>query len=289
VHLAGICNTDLEILKGYMNFTGIPGHEFVGYIAESDNTALVGKRVTGEINIGCGECIACQNGLDRHCPNRDVLGIQNYNGAFAEFLIIPEKNLFFIPDSISDEEAVFIEPLAAACEILEQIQIQPQFHVAVFGDGKLGLLIAQVLQISGCKLTVIGRHPDKLNFVRRLGVDTLLESQISDQRFDVVVDATGSADGFHQALQCVKPRGIFVLKSTTQESIQFNPAKLVIDEIQLVGSRCGPFRPAIQLLVEKKVDVKPLISGIYPLNAWETAFQVAESRESLKILLSMKL
>lgn len=287
VHFAGICNTDLEILKGYMNFSGIPGHEFAGRVVESDNMDLVGKRVTGEINIGCGACAACQEGMARHCPNRDVLGIQNHDGSFAEYLILPEKNLFVLPDSIPDQEAVFVEPLAAALEILEQIQIQPNFQVAVFGDGKLGLLIAQVLKTTGCHPNLIGRHPDKLRLIQRLGIQSFLEQEIPAKKYDVVVDATGSADGFHQSLKYVKPRGVFVLKSTTHEPIQFNPAKLVIDEIQLVGSRCGPFGPAIRLLEEKRVDVKSFISGIYPLTAWEKAFQEAESGESLKVLLSM--
>ena len=286
VSLAGICNTDLEILDGYMNFSGILGHEFVGRVVESDTSNWIGRRVVGEINIGCGVCPVCRNGMQRHCPNRSVLGIQDQNGAFAQYLVLPDSNLHPIPDSISDQEAVFVEPLAAACEILEQTPVPSQYDVGVFGDGKLGILIALVLHAAGCQMTVIGKHPDKLNILQRFNIKTCLTSDITSRQFDMVVDATGSADGFHQALEGVKPRGIFVLKSTTHESIHFNPARLVIDEIRLLGSRCGPFEPAIRLLEEKKIDVLPLITGTYPLENWAQAFEKARSSQSMKILLS---
>src|SRR5215831_14626041 len=258
---AGICNTDLEITRGYFGFRGVLGHEFVGVVEASNNRSLLGKRVVGEINAACGRCQYCQKQLQRHCPHRTVLGILNRDGAFREFLALPEENLHIVPDSISDEEAVFTEPIAAACEILDQTEIAPSDRVAILGDGKLGLLIAMVLSHTGSDLSLLGRHPAKQALVEDYGVH-LIGSEAAQKLprdFDLVVEATGSPTGWEQALRLVKPRGKLVLKSTFHGSVAFNPAPLVVDEIIVIGSRCGRFQPALELLEAKKVAPTSLV------------------------------
>ena len=243
VLLAGICKTDTEITKGYMNFIGVLGHEFVGVVEDARDKSLVGKRVVGEINAGCESCRSCVRGLSRHCLHRTVLGIQGRHGAFAEYLTLPEANLVIVPDSVSNEKAVFVEPLAAALEILEQVHIEPSDRVLVIGDGKLGVLIAMVLNLYGSDLLLVGKHREKMVVFEDQGGKVVFLEELLDtaDRFDKVIEASGRPSGWKLALERVKPRGTIVLKSTYHESISFNPAPLVIDEITLVGSRCGLF------------------------------------------------
>ncbi len=285
VRYAGICTTDLEILKGYMSFRGIPGHEFVGVVEESPDPEWHGKRVVGEINIGCGTCPACLAGLERHCPNRRVLGILNKDGAFAEYLTLPVKNLRKLPFSISDKETVFTEPLAAALEILEQVKIEPDFFVTIVGDGKLAQLIARVLTNLGVKPVVVGKHPEKLKRFANQGVATFLADEISLSNQDVVIESSGSPDGWELALSLVRPRGTIVLKSTYHKKLTTDPAKLVIDEITVVGSRCGRFDPALRLLENRKIAVDDLISAEFPLEDGLEALKAAQQRDALKVLL----
>lgn len=288
IRIGGICQTDVEITKGYMGFRGILGHEFVGEVVECENAGWVGKRVVAEINVGCGSCEACRTGKGRHCPERSVLGILNRNGAFAEFLTLPVTNLHTVQDSISDEEAVFVEPLAAACEILEQVHIEPDHRVLVVGDGKLAQLVVRVLRLTGCPLSVVGMHSSKLNLLNALGVQTVLECLPEDDDYDIVVDASGSASGFHAALEHVKSRGILVLKSTTHQEIRFNPAKIVVDEIRVVGSRCGPFEPALRLLEQGLIEVESLIWKTFPFELALNAMDAAMEPAALKVLLDFR-
>lgn len=283
---AGLCNTDVELTRGYYPFTGILGHEFVG-VAESG--VLAGQRVCGEINVappGC-ECPPCQRGDRPHCENRTVLGIANRHGAFAEYLILPERNLHRVPDSVSDAEAVFTEPLAAAFEILEQVNIQPSDTVYVIGDGKLGLLCAQVVATSGCQLTAIGKHAHKLELLARRGLRTTTLDNLPMRRADVVVECTGSAAGFELARGLLRPRGTLVLKSTYAGNLTLNMSRLVVDEITLVGSRCGVFPAALQALAEKTVDVRSLLHAHYPLVEGLAAFEHAQKPEVLKVVLDI--
>lgn len=284
---AGICNTDLEITKGYMDFQGVPGHEFVGIVEKCEERAWEGKRVAGEINIGCGACPFCMKGMENHCPNRSVLGILKKDGAFSEYITLPSGNLHLIPDSISNEEAIFVEPLAAAFEILQQVKLTEDDKVCVFGDGKLGLLVGQVLSLTGCDLTVIGRHKEKLSILDKRGIKTSLKKDVKDS-FDVVVDCSGSPSGLKDALKVAIPNGKIVLKTTLaqRESIDLN--NVIIDEISLIGSRCGPFAPAIKALQNKTVDVRPLISGSYPIEDGVAAFNKASQKGILKIILKFE-
>lgn len=282
---AGICNTDLELIKGYMGFEGVLGHEFVGIVEEAAEGDWIGKRICGEINFGCGDCDACRRGMSRHCPNRTVLGILNQNGAFSDYVVIPIKNLNDVPDALSNETAAFVEPVAAALEILEQIQIEPNQRVAVIGDGKLGLLICHVMKLTGCDLSLIGKHRTKLQRAESKGVKTHLVENLPEIEFDVVVEVSGSASGFETAMQLVRPRGTIVLKSTYHGRLELNAAPIVIDEITVVGSRCGQFAPAIRLLEQKLIDVEPLIDAEYELEDFENAFRHATESDSLKILL----
>lgn len=285
VRLAGICGTDLELIRGYMSYSGVPGHEFVGTVVKSANPELVGRRVVGEINTGCGKCDYCASGLERHCPERTVLGILGRDGAFAEYLSLPERNLHPIPDTVSDEEAVFIEPLAAAFEIEEQMRLEKNRKIAVIGDGRLAQLVARVLK-KDHNVFCFGRHQNKLALLSRLGVTVSTQATRQDEhRFDVVVEATGREGGFADALRLVRPRGTIVLKSTiaSKNKIDFAPA--IINEITLVGSRCGPFRPAINALASGLVSVNDLVSAIYPLDEYKKAFEEASKPENLKVLL----
>ena len=286
VSLAGICGTDLEILDGYMAYDGILGHEFVGTVEKSDNPGLVGKRVVGEINAGCGACESCERGMDRHCPNRTVLGILKRDGAFAEFLSLPEKNLHVIPDSITDEQAVFVEPLAAAFEIKEQVSLQPQWSVAVVGDGRLAQLIIQVLKLTCPNLTCFGRHPSKLVSLVNGGIKIKIGIEPSDeQSFDLAVEATGSNSGFGDAMKLIKPRGIVILKSTiaSRENLDLTPA--VVNEITLIGSRCGLFKPAIDALASGIVSVDSMIDSTFPLEQFSKAIEHAKKPDTLKVFL----
>jgi len=283
--LAGICSTDLQIFKGYMDFTGVPGHEFVGEVAEGPSE-LMGKRVVGEINFACGTCDTCRGGMSRHCPTRQVMGILNADGSFAEYLAVPVANLHVVPDTVADEEAVFTEPLAAAFEILEQVSVPANAEVVVFGDGKLGLLCAQVLQQTGALVTLVGKHADKLGLLDGLGLRTSLMADWQPSGADIVVEATGSEDGLALAVQTVRPRGTLVLKSTLAARHRLSLAPLVINEVTLVGSRCGVFGPALDALAHGRVRVLPLIDKVYPLSDGLVAAQHATQPGVLKVLLS---
>jgi len=293
VRLAGICNTDMEILRGYLGFHGVVGHEFTGVVEKAPEpaSALIGKRVVGEINCGCCECDFCRTGLERHCPDRTTLGILGRDGAFADYVALPVANLRPVPDSVSDVEAVFTEPLAAAFEITEQAHIRPTEEVLVLGDGKLGLLCSFVLDLTGAHVTLAGRHATKLNLAANRGIDTVcvsMEALSEKRRFDVVVEATGSIEGFETALKHTRPRGRIVLKSTVAGTQSMNLAPLVIDEITLVGSRCGSFGPALRALTQKHIDVTPLVSGIYAFEHAREAFEKAQEKESLKTLIDFR-
>ena len=286
VNLAGICGTDLEIIQGYMEYDGILGHEFVGTVEKSDNSKMVGKRVVGEINAGCGKCDYCEKGLERHCPDRTVLGILKRDGAFAEFLSLPEKNLHVIPDSISDEQAVFVEPLAAAFEIGEQVSLQPQWGVAVVGDGRLAQLIIQVLKLRCSNITCFGRHKTKLQSLVNGGTKIKVGIDPSDeQSFDLVVDATGSNSGFTDAMKLIKPRGTVVLKSTVASKENLDLAPAIINEITLVGSRCGLFKPAIDALATGIVSVDFMIDSVFSLEHFSDAIEHAKKPDTLKVFL----
>lgn len=282
---AGICETDLQLVRGYMDFEGILGHEFVG-VAESGRFA--GQRVVGEINCPCRCCVTCQSGLVTHCPHRTVLGILNHDGAFTDRVHLPEANLHPIPDEITDEEAVFVEPLAAAWQIPEQLPVQLYQSVLVLGDGRLGNLCAQVLRARGCDVTLIGKHPWKLSIAAAMGIRTLLLDHVPRTRdADLVVDCTGSKTGLLTAWSLVKPRGVIVLKTTVADPHGPNLAPLVIDEITVVGSRCGPFAKAIESLQHRQIQVRPLISATYPMSSVLEAFAAASDGQHLKVLLDM--
>lgn len=284
---AGICNTDLEIIRGYAGFSGTLGHEFVGIVEESPIKELADRRVVGEINCGCGRCALCRNGDPRHCPSRTVLGIKGRDGAFADYLVLPAGNLHPVPDAISDQQAVFIEPLAAACEILEQVDIQPSSRVAVVGDGKLGLLAAQALKArTGCSLLLVGKHPEKMEIARRRGIETALASQtLPLSSFDCVVEASGSPAGLELALDLVRPKGCVALKSTFHGGAVLDSSRIVVNEVTIIGSRCGRFPQAIQLLEEKMVDVNSLISRVFALEEGQAAIDYAGQPGVLKVLL----
>lgn len=284
---AGICNTDLELQRGYYGFSGTPGHEFVGEVIHADSKELVGKRVVGEINLACGCCPWCRRGLGRHCPTRTVLGIVRHPGAFREFLTLPESNLHVVPDSIPNEIAVFTEPVAAACEILDQVQIPCSSPVAVLGDGKLGLLVAQVLQVNGYRVHQFGRHAEKLRIAARAGVATEIRGEhLPEAEYQWVVDATGSQAGLHAAIRMVEPRGTIILKSTVHGEIPLDTAPVIVSEITLVGSRCGRFEPALELLRLGAIDVGSMISERMPLSSAPAALDRAAQRGVMKVLLS---
>jgi alcohol dehydrogenase len=279
---AGICNTDLELKAGYYGFKGIPGHEFAG-VVENGPPEWIGKRVVGEINLACRNCDWCQRGLGRHCPKRKVLGIVKHPGAFAEYLTLPPENLLAVPGTMTDEEAVFTEPVAAACEILEQLKIPKGGEAAVLGDGKLGLLIGQVLLANGINVHQFGHHPEKLKIVKRRGAIT--GKKPPKNHFQWVVDATGSADGLAAAVSMCRARGTVVMKSTVHGKVGIDMAAVIVPEITLVGSRCGRFAPALKLLKERRIDVQSMIHGDYDLKDAEKAFRHAAKKGTLKILL----
>src|SRR5215831_10755244 len=290
VSLSGICNTDLEIARGYAGFTGTLGHEFVGVVERVSGTAsglAAGARVVGEINAGCGRCDLCRRGDSRHCAHRTVLGIVGRDGAHAQFLKLPAVNLLAVPAEIPDEQAVFTEPLAAACGILERASISDLSNVAVIGDGKLGLLCAQVLATTGAKVTLIGKHKSKLQIAGRRGVNTVLLDQTKERagEFDIVVEASGSPSGFALAVDLVRPRGVLVLKSTFAGATEINAARIVVDEISVVGSRCGRFAPALELLKTGRIDVQSLISEEFALSEGVRAMARAADAGVMKVLL----
>ncbi len=296
VSVAGICGTDLQILKGYSGFRGIPGHEFVGEVVECEQASWIGKRVASEINVTCRRCDWCRRGLGRHCAHRVVMGIINRPGAFAEFVAMPAENLHELPAHLPDEEAVFVEPLAAAAEILEQITIPAGMRVAVLGDGRLGLLVAQVLSQARAKTTVIGRTAWKLELARGWGLNTVRvappspeapkEDRLPPKSFPIVVDATGSPQGLEEALRLVEPRGTVVMKSTFHQPACFDTAKLVVDEVTLLGSRCGNFRTGLDLLSRRGVRVRQMVSRTFPLEAALEAFEFLATTSCLKALLT---
>ena len=268
VVLSGICNTDLELKRGYHGFSGIPGHEFVGVVEGPASSPLLGRRVVGEINLACGRCSWCVEGLGRHCPRRTVLGIRGHAGAHAEWLTLPEANLHLVPDGVPDEEAVFVEPLAAACEILDQVAVVPGTRTAVLGPGKLGRLAAAVLETAGAGVVLLGRA-----------------SRAKAASFDLVVEATGSPTGIARALSLVRPRGTVVWKTTHHAPARFDAAPLVVNEVTVIGSRCGRFEPALELLKSRRVDVRPLLSAVYPLRSAVRALREAARPGVLKVLL----
>ena len=287
VLLSGICNTDLEIARGYAGFNGTIGHEFVGVVESSDNRKLVGQRVVGEINAGCGRCELCRGGDPRHCASRTVLGIVGRDGAHAEFLQLPNVNLIPVPKNIPDEQAVFTEPLAAACGILERAAITKSDRVAVIGDGKLGLLCAQVIALTGAETLLVGKHAEKLHIAERRGIETSKPNEAArrQREFDVVVEASGAAPGFKLALDLLRPKGKLVLKSTFHGSTEIDAARIVVDEISIVGSRCGRFEPALDLLKKNAIDVDSLISEEHTLSNALKAMNRAKTRGILKVLL----
>jgi alcohol dehydrogenase len=280
--VAGICNTDLELQRGYYGFAGTPGHEFVAEVVEADRRDLVGKRVVGEINLACRQCEWCRRGLGRHCPSRTVLGIVNHPGAFAEYLVLPEANLHVLPDSMPSERAVFAEPLAAACEILDQVSIPPHTPVAVLGDGKLGILIALVLQANGYPVHHFGKHVEKL----RISGAKFFTDPPPATSFEWVVDATGHPDGLRAAVAATRPRGTLILKSTVHGLVPVDTAPIIVNELTLVGSRCGRFEASLPLLDHAVVQVEPLIAARFPLAEAPQAFARAAQRGTLKVLLA---
>lgn len=290
VTYGGVCNTDKEITKGYMGYKGILGHEFTGVVEEinDEDKTFLGKRVVGEINLGCKNCEWCAKDLERHCPNRSTLGILTKDGCFAEYVTLPLSNLIEIPENVPDEQAVFVEPLAAGLEILEQMHIQPCQKVMVLGDGKLGLLTALALNACGLDVLIVGKHQNKLDIAKNQGVKTQLLSEFEQApKFDVVVEATGSITGFETSVSCVKPRGTLVLKSTIAASKELNLAPIVINEITILGSRCGCFEPAMRLIASGKIDFSQMISKIYPIEQAVEAFDANNAKDTIKILLKI--
>jgi 2-desacetyl-2-hydroxyethyl bacteriochlorophyllide A dehydrogenase len=289
VRAAGICSTDLELVKGYYPFTGVLGHEFVGEIVRSpDQPDREGERVVGEINAACGCCRTCLAGRPRHCENRTVLGIVNRNGAFADYLCLPNKNLFPVPESIRDDAAVFVEPLAAALEIREQVNILPSDRVLVLGAGRLGQLIAQTLALTGCRLLVVARHEKQKKLLEAHQISWIEEKNIPAHRFDIIIEATGSAVGFDLARRAVRPAGTIVMKSTYKGEIRVDFSSIVVDEITLVGSRCGPFQPALRLLENGRIDPSGLIEKRYFFKDAAEALEHAAQSGILKIIFQTK-
>ena len=281
----GICNTDLELQRGYYGFHGTPGHELVGEVVEAGDRRWVGQRVVGEINLACGKCEWCARGFGRHCPKRTVLGIVKQPGAFREFLTLPERNLHRVPRGVTSEEAVFVEPLAAACEILDQVRIPRGTPVAVLGDGKLGLLASQVLQAHGAQVHQYGRYKEKLRIAEQAGVSTEIAKKLPVAKYEFVVEATGSSEGLKQAVQMTQPRGTVVMKSTVHGLVSIDSAPVIVNEITLIGSRCGRFEPALRLLAQRKVRVDAMISEVLPLKSAPKAFRLAAKSGVLKVLL----
>jgi threonine dehydrogenase-like Zn-dependent dehydrogenase len=284
IRKAGICSTDLELVKGYYPYTGILGHEFVGEVVEAEDASWIGQRVVGEINVVCNQCEQCLNGRPTHCENRTVLGIVNRDGTFAEYTTLPIANLHRVPDSVPDEMAVFTEPLAAALEIQEQIILKPTDRVLLIGAGRLGQLIAQTLTLTGCDLRVAARHAHQQNLLKARGIRIISEEEVQPWRWDVVVEATGSPSGFSLARKAIRPRGTLVMKSTYKGEMSVNFSSIVVDEINLIGSRCGPFEPALRLMESRQVDPTVLIADEFKLEEALKAFERAAETGVLKVL-----
>lgn len=285
IRKAGICSTDLELVKGYYPYTGILGHEFVGEVADAPDQTWVGARVVGEINASCWQCEACRSGRPTHCENRTVLGIVNRDGVFAEYTTLPLENLHRVPDSVPDEMAVFTEPLAAALEIQEQVHLRPTDRVLLVGAGRLGQLIAQSLALTGCDLRALARHQRQKDLLTARGIRVISEADILPGKWDVVVEATGSPDGFAIARKAIRPRGTLVLKSTYKGDMSVNFSSIVVDEINIVGSRCGPFAPALRLMEKREVDPTVLIQDEFKLKDAVRAMARAAEAGVLKVLL----
>jgi alcohol dehydrogenase len=282
---AGICNTDIELFRGYYGFTGTPGHEFVADVVEADDERWIGRRVVGEINAACGRCDWCRRKLERHCPKRTVLGIVKHSGAFAEYFTLPEDNLHAVSPSVPDAHAIFTEPVAAACEILDQVAIPAGAEVAVLGDGKLGLLIAQVFHSHGALVYLYGRHRDKLKIARRAGIATRITARPPRAKYAYAVEATGTPEGLAQAIAMTQPRGTVVMKSTVHGAVSLDTAPVIVNEISLVGSRCGRFEPALQLITSGRLRLDEMISAEFSLSDGPLAFAAAQSPGVLKVLL----
>jgi threonine dehydrogenase-like Zn-dependent dehydrogenase len=285
VRLSGICGTDLELVRGYYPYAGVLGHEFVGEVVESPDSSWIGARVVGEINAACGMCQACLAGRPTHCENRTVLGIVGRDGVHAEYTRLPLANLHRVPDSVADEAAVFTEPIAAAVEILQQVHVLPTDRVLLIGAGRLGQLVAQVLALTGCRLSVVARHEQQRALLASRGIAMIAAKDVEPRRWDVVVEATGAPSGFDLARVALRPRGTLVLKSTYHGEITLDLAPFVVDEITIVGSRCGPFAPALHLLERGDVDPTPLIAGRFPLREAVEAMRVAGEPGTMKVLL----
>ena len=286
IRKAGVCSTDLEMVKGYYPFTGVPGHEFVGQVVEASDQDWLGERVVGEINVNCGSCEQCLNRRSSHCENRMTLGINKHNGTFAEYTTLPISNLHRVPASVPDEIAVFTEPLAAALQIQQQVHIHPMDRVLVIGAGRFGQLIAQSLALTGCDLYVVARHDYQQKILLERGIKLIPEEDVQPWRWDIVVEVTGSPDGFSLARQAIRPRGTLVMKSTYKGEMSINLSSIVVDEVKLVGSRCGPFAPALRLLEKGEVDPRPLISAEFSLDEGLQAFEHAAQPGVLKVLVT---
>lgn len=285
MRLSGICGTDLQLVRGYYPYTGVLGHEFVGEVVDAPDREWVGKRVVGEINASCGECEACSLGNPTHCEKRTVLGIVDRHGVHAEYAVLPLENLHVVPDSVSDEAAVFAEPLAAALEILQQVHVRPTDRVLLVGAGRLGQLIAQVLTLTGAHLRVVARHEQQRSLLSKRGIVSIAKEQIEPSRWDIVVEATGSPSGLDVARSALRPRGTLVLKSTYSGEVTLDLAPFVVDEITVIGSRCGPFAPAVRLLERGEVDPTILITERYPLDRAVEAMEAAARPDVMKVLL----
>jgi len=286
IRKAGVCSTDLELVKGYYPFTGIPGHEFVGEVVSADDESRIGQRVVGDINVTCGNCEQCLGGRSTHCENRTVLGISQRDGTFAEYTTLPVVNLHRVPDSVPDELAVFTEPLAAALEIQEQIHIHPTDRVLVIGAGRLGQLIAQTLALTGCDLHVVARYDYQKKILAGREIGIIAEEDIQPWRWDIVVEATGSPSGYSLARQAIRPRGTLVMKSTYKGELSVNFSSIVVDEVNIIGSRCGPFEPALRLMETGKVDPSVLIDAEFKLGETIEAFEHAAKPGVLKVLVT---
>ncbi|MBF0497499.1 MAG: alcohol dehydrogenase catalytic domain-containing protein [Deltaproteobacteria bacterium] len=285
VLMSGFCRTDFELTQGYHGFSGVLGHEFVGRVEEADDHSLIGRRVVGDINVGCGRCDQCRRFDARHCPSRTAIGILGRPGCFADYLVLPEANLHLVPDQVPDAAAVFTEPLAAMVEMPDQVHIRPTSRALVVGDGRIGLLAAQVLRLTGAEVHLVGRHEDKLDIVRHVGVITHQREGFEEKGFDVVVEASGSVPGLSTALDAIKPRGLIFVKSTHIKPVLLDMTRVVVNEVTLVGSRCGPFAPALALLSRGLIEVAPLITRVFSFQQAEQAFNFAWQKGVIKVLM----
>ncbi|MBF0308324.1 MAG: alcohol dehydrogenase catalytic domain-containing protein [Magnetococcales bacterium] len=286
VTLAGVCRTDQEIVRGYGGYAGVLGHEFVGVVEEAPEARWIGQRVVGEINCPCHDCPPCRRGDRIHCQTRTTLGIHHRGGCMADYLVLPQENLHAVPSHLSDEQAVFAEPLAAAVSVTQRVHIHPEARITVVGDGRLGLLVCAVLRLTGCHLRLVGNHPAKMGIASGMGIEVLPAADVGhSETEDVVVECSGTTAGRSLALSLVRPRGTLVLKGTHVESGGLDANRIVVDEIRLLGSRCGPFAPALRLLAAGLVNTEPLLEGVWPLRQAVAAFARAEMKAVLKILL----